>query len=158
MNNILSQCTRCRLPETYETIEFDDSGVCNICHGAQFKNREIDWTERRAQLDELINKHRGKHDYDCIVPFSGGKDSTFQLYFLVKEYGLKPLVVRFNHGFMRKTIEENCQRTFRKLGVDALDFRPNWRIVKKLMLSLSKERRTFVSIAILELPYPLKGL
>ena len=143
MSNILSQCTRCRLPETYETIEFDDSGVCNICHGAQFKNQEIDWTERRAQLDELINKHRGKHDYDCIVPFSGGKDSTFQLYFLVKEYGLKPLVVRFNHGFMRKTIEENCQRTFRKLGVDALDFRPNWKIVKKLMLESFKRKTDF---------------
>ena len=90
MSNILLKCTSCRLPETYETIEFDDSGVCNICHGSQFKEQEIDWTARRAQLDELVEKHRGKHDYDCIVPFSGGKDSTFQLYFLVKEYGLKP--------------------------------------------------------------------
>ena len=66
-------------------------------------------------LDKLIEKYRGKYAYDCIVPFSGGKDSTFQLYYLIKEYNLKPLVVRFNHGFMRQTIEENNKRTFKNL-------------------------------------------
>jgi N-acetyl sugar amidotransferase len=85
-------------------------------------------------LDKLIEKYRGKYAYDCIVPFSGGKDSTFQLYYLIKEYNLKPLVVRFNHGFMRQTIEENNKRTFKKLGVDVIEFIPNWKIVKKLML------------------------
>ena len=105
-----------------------------MCDSALFKQNEIDWEERRKLLDALIEKHRGKSDYDCIVPFSGGKDSTFQLYYLVKEYGLKPLVVRFNHGFMRETIQNNTHRTLKKLGVDAIEFTPNWRVVKKLML------------------------
>ena len=87
--------------ETYETIEYDSNSVCNICTSAQHKHGAIDWDERKQLLDKLIEKHRGKADYDCIVPFSGGKDSTFQLYYLMKEYNLKPLVVRFNHGFMR---------------------------------------------------------
>lgn len=143
MTQELKRCKECGLPETYETIEFDSFGVCNICRSAEKKINIIDWAERKKLLDELVEKHRGKSDYDCIVPFSGGKDSTFQLYYLVKEYKLKPLVVRFNHGFMRQTIEENCQRTFKKLGVDVIEFTPNWHIVKKLMFESFRRKSDF---------------
>lgn len=139
----LKRCTRCLLPETYETIEFDEEGVCNLCRGAEIKKHDIDWDERKKLLDRLVEKHRGKRDYDCIVPYSGGKDSTFQLYYLMKEYGLKPLVVRFNHGFMRPTLENNNQRTLKKLGVDVLQFTPNWKIVKRLMLESFRRKTDF---------------
>ncbi len=129
---MLRRCEKCLLPETYETIEFDSNGVCNICRSAEHK-KNIDWDARKKLLDDLIEKHRGQYDYDCIVPFSGGKDSTFQLYYLMKEYKLKPLVVRFNHGFMRPTIEKNNERTFKRLGVDVIEFTPNWHVVKRLM-------------------------
>ena len=142
-SKLLKRCTRCLLPETYETIEFDAEGVCNLCRGAEFKKTDIDWDERKRLLDRLIEKHRGKGDYDCIVPYSGGKDSTFQLYYLMKEYGLKPLVVRFNHGFMRSTLEDNNQRTLKKLGVDVLEFTPNWQIVKRVMLESFKRKTDF---------------
>ena len=122
--NNLRRCLNCDLPETYETIEFDAAGICNICSGTRHKQQAIDWDERKQLLDKLVEKHRGKSDYDCIVPFWGGKDSTFQLYYLINEYKLKPLVVRFNHGFMRQIVEENNQRTFKKLGVDVLEFTP----------------------------------
>ncbi len=131
---ILRCCVKCALPETYETIEFDSKGVCNICRSAEHRDNKTDWVERKKLLDSLIEKHRGKAAYDCIIPFSGGKDSTFQLLYLMSEYKLKPLVVRFNHGFMRETIDKNNQQTFKKLGVDVIDFQPNWRVVKKLML------------------------
>lgn len=130
----LRHCTRCGLPETYETIEFDGSGVCNVCRQKEHKDGAIDWSSRRSQLTELIESHRGRYDYDCVVPFSGGKDSTFTLWYLIKEFGLKPLVVQFDHGFMRPTLKENNQRTFKTLGVDVISFTPNWRVVKRLML------------------------
>jgi N-acetyl sugar amidotransferase len=130
----LVHCIRCGLPETYETIEFDRQGVCNICRQREFKDLNIDWEARRGQLDTLVEEYRGKHEYDCIIPFSGGKDSTWTLYYLMKEYRLKPLVVQFNHGFMRPNLQENNERTFRKLGVDVLSFTPNWKVVKRLML------------------------
>ena len=97
--------------------------------------------KRKLKLDQLIEKHRGKNSYDCIIPFSGGKDSTFTLYYLIKNYGIKPLVVRFNHGFMRNIVYENNQNTFKKLGVDVIDFTPNWKIVKLLMRE-SFDRKT----------------
>ncbi len=129
----LRRCSKCMLPETYETIEFDENGVCNICRSAEHKEGSIDWNKRKLLIDEIIEKHRGKYDYDCIVPFSGGKDSTFQLLYLIKHYNLKVLVVRFNHGFMRPTIEQNVISTLKQLGADMIEFTPNWKIVKKVM-------------------------
>lgn len=129
----MKRCVLCGLPETYETIEFDADGVCNICRQHQHKKGSIDWVARKAMLDALVSEYRGKHDYDCLVPFSGGKDSTFTLYYLLKEYKLKPLVVQFNHGFMRPNLLANNERTFKKLGVDVISFTPNWQVVKRLM-------------------------
>lgn len=131
---MLKKCVRCGLPETYETIEFDAAGVCNICTQRDYKAERIDWAARKRMLDDLVESYRGKHDYDCIVPFSGGKDSTYTLWYLMKEYRLKPLVVRFDHGFMRSRLNENNERTFKKLGVDVMTFTPNWKVVKRLML------------------------
>ncbi len=138
----MKRCQRCHLPETYETIEFDGEGICNVCRSAEHK-QTIDWGERKKLLDALVAKYRGKGDYDCIVPFSGGKDSTFQLYYLMTEYKLKPLIVRFNHGFMRSTIQQNNERTYKKLGVDVLEFTPNWKIVKRVMLEAFRRKTDF---------------
>ena len=130
----LKTCSKCDLPETYETIEFNKKNVCNICTGTSYKNEEIDWSKRKEKLNQIISNHKNKSNYDCIVPFSGGKDSTFQLYYLMKEYNLKPLVIRFNHGFLRETTINNTTKVLKKLGADFIDFTPNWKIVKKLML------------------------
>lgn len=131
---MLKHCKACNLPETYETIEFDEEGVCNICRQKEFKDTAIDWNARKEKLVKLIEQYRGKYAYDCIVPFSGGKDSTFTLLYLMKEFKIKPLVVQFNHGFMRQGLLKNNERTFRKLGVDVISFTPNWQVVKRLML------------------------
>jgi N-acetyl sugar amidotransferase len=139
----LQRCTRCVIPETHETIVFDEEGVCNICRGQEYKQSAMDWGAKKLELDALVEEYRGKHDYDCLVPFSGGKDSTWTLYYLVKEYGLKPLVVRFDHGFLRPNLEENTKRVIRELGVAFHHFTPNWKVVQKLMLQAFLEKGDF---------------
>lgn len=139
----LKRCVRCALPETHESITFDAFGVCNVCRQIEVKQESVDWEERRVQLSALIEEYRGKYDYDCIVPFSGGKDSTFTLLYLVRECGLKPLVVSFDHGFYRPNHLENVDRTIKKLGVDYLRFRPNWHVVQKLMLESLQRKGDF---------------
>tara|TARA_B100000674_G_scaffold455641_1_gene429570 strand:+ start:2667 stop:3917 length:1251 start_codon:yes stop_codon:yes gene_type:complete len=139
----LKRCSRCLLPETHETLVLDHEGVCNVCRAQEVK-AEINWQERLEQLDTLVAEYQGRYRYDCLVPFSGGKDSTWTLHYLMKRYpGLKPLVVRFNHGFLRPNLRENCDRVFRKLGVDVHDFTPNWRVVKRLMLQAFMEKGDF---------------
>jgi N-acetyl sugar amidotransferase len=131
------------MPETSETLGFDKQGICTVCRQVEFKQTEIDWPVRRVELEAFVKTYRGHGDYDCIVPFSGGKDSTFTLLYLVRELKLKPLVVRFDHGFMRPVITENNLRTFRTLGVDVHTFTPNWQVARKLMLEALRRRGDF---------------
>ena len=128
----LKRCSRCIMPETWESINFDENGVCNICRNSEIKQK-IDWQKKRQEFVELITQYKGKGLYDCIVPYSGGKDSTFTLYSLVKDFGLKPLVVSFDHWYYRPKILANRVSTQKILGVDCLTFRTDWQVVKKLM-------------------------
>ena len=90
----LKRCTKCIMPETQQRIEFDKEGVCGACRNSKVK-AQIDWKAKEKELVKLIDQYRGKHAYDCIIPFSGGKDSTFTAYTLVKKYEVKPLLVSF---------------------------------------------------------------
>jgi N-acetyl sugar amidotransferase len=139
----MKKCTKCLVPETVDTIVFDEQGVCSVCRQVEYKKEKIDWASRRKQLDEIIAKHRGKGLYDCIVPYSGGKDSVFQLWYVVTQLKLKPLVVRYNHWGYRPLVEENNTRVFKKLGVDVVEFTTNWHVVRELMLESLKRRGDF---------------
>ncbi len=139
----LNRCMKCVTPETHETIVFNNDGVCNICEQISYKDTKINWDKKKVELSELIEKYRGKYDYDCLVPYSGGKDSAWTLYYLVKKFKVKPLVVRFDHGFLRPNLEENTKNIQRKLGVDFHHFTPNWKTVQKLMLQSFLEKGDF---------------
>ena len=130
----MKYCKICLLPETHETIEFDSEGICNICQQHNFKKSKIDWGKKRKDFETILDQYKGKHAYDCIVPFSGGKDSTYTLWRLVETFKLKCLVVSFDHGFYRPKLIENRTRVLKQLGMDSLIFRPNWKIVRELML------------------------
>ena len=138
----LKRCTRCLLPETADAITYDEHGVCSVCRNQEIK-QQIDWESKKKMLDELVEQYRGKGAYDCIIPFSGGKDSTFTLWYLVTQYKLKPLVVSWDHGFYRPRVLKNRERTLQKLGADFLSFTPNKQVVKKLMLEALRRKGDF---------------
>lgn len=139
----MKKCIQCLLPETHESISFDESGLCSICQNAEYRDSSIDWDQKKRDLLELVSKFKGKYDYDCIVPFSGGKDSTFTLYYVVRELGLKPLVVSFDHGFYRPVTLENREKIVEDLGCDFINFKPNWKVVRRIMLQSLIERGDF---------------
>jgi len=130
----MKQCTSCLLPETHETIYYDKKGSCNICAQHKYKHEVIDWVAKEKKLHKIINEYRGKKSFDCIVPFSGGKDSVYTLWYLRKKLNLKCLVVSFDHNFYRPKLIENREKVLNSLGVDFLSYKPNWDLVKKLML------------------------
>ena len=139
----MKTCTKCVVPETVDTISFDDKGVCSVCHQIEYKDTKIDWFERRQQLDQLIANYKDKGLYDLIVPYSGGKDSVFQLWYVVTQLKLKPLVMRFNHWGYRPLVDENNTKVFKQLGVDVVEFTPNFHVVRELMLESLKRRGDF---------------
>ena len=133
-------CTKCVSPHSAESITFDNEGVCSVCHQIDFKKEKINWKERANEFDKLLSNHKNKYDYDCIVPFSGGKDSTYTLWYLTRVKKLKCLVVSFDHGFYRPQHIENRRKTLHILGQDYLQFSPNFKLVRSLMLE-SLERK-----------------
>ncbi len=122
---------------------FNEDGVCSVCQQIDYRDGKIDWDERVKLLSELVAEYKDKGEYDCIVPFSGGKDSTFQLWYVVKKLKIKPLVVRFDHWGYRSLVAENNTRTFKILGVDFLTFQPSWHVTRELMLEALKRRGDF---------------
>ena len=121
------------MPETDRGIEFDEMGICRPCQSAEQKIH-INWVEREKNLRQIFEyyKSRSGSNYDCIVPISGGKDSTFQLYVLVKVYGMKPLAVTFSHNWFSETGWYNLQNALEKFNVDHVMFTPNRALVNKI--------------------------
>lgn len=130
---VLTYCTRCCMPETQEGITFDELGVCRGCRASEEKIH-INWVARERELRKLLEAYRqaAGSNYDCIVPISGGKDSTFQLHVLVKVYGMKPLAVTFNHNWYSETGLYNLHNALEKFNVDHIMFTPNRQLVNKL--------------------------
>ena len=133
---MISFCKKCLFPDTKPDLYFDDEGVCDACRSAEQKWAEvstIDW-EKRAQEFETILTSLPKHrTYDCVVPVSGGKDSTYQTYRMAQEHGLKVLAVTFDQFDQTNTGEHNL-RVLRDIGVDHLHFTLNPKVVKLLVL------------------------
>ncbi len=129
----LKYCTRCCMPETTEGIDYDEMGICQACRSAEQKIH-IDWTARERELRKMLDHYRSTSgdNYDCMVPISGGKDSTFQLHVLTKVYGLKPLAVTFNHNWYTETGKYNLQNALEKFNVDHIMFTPNRSLVNRL--------------------------
>jgi N-acetyl sugar amidotransferase len=128
----LTYCTRCCMPQSTEGIAFDELGVCQACQSAEHKMR-IDWAARERDLRGILDRYRNPDgDYDCIIPISGGKDSTFQLHVLTQVYGLRPLAVTFSHNWFSEVGRYNLEHAIERFGVDHVMFTPSRSLVNRL--------------------------
>ena len=129
----LKYCVRCCIPQTQEGVVFDELGVCQACQSAEQKIH-IDWTAREKALRKILDEAKAKagNNYDCIIPISGGKDSTFQLHVLTQVYGMKPLAVTFSHNWFSETGWYNLMNSLEQFNVDHIMFTPNRKLVNKL--------------------------
>tara|TARA_B100000029_G_scaffold516748_1_gene633634 strand:- start:9421 stop:10560 length:1140 start_codon:yes stop_codon:yes gene_type:complete len=122
-------CKNCVLPDTKPDLSFDEKGICNACNN--FKNREnIDWDKRKEEFLSLIEEYKTNENWDCIVPVSGGKDSTFQVIKLL-ELGVKPLCVTSTTCDLSDLGRKNIEN-IKNLGVDYIEFSPNPAVRRKL--------------------------
>lgn len=123
------------LVQKKETIAFGTDGICDACHYAEIKNNKIDWQEREQELVALCKKYRShKGNYDCIVPGSGGKDSSFTAHILKYKYGMNPLTVTWTPHIYTEIGFKNFQNWIHS-GFDNILFSPNGklhRLISKL--------------------------
>ncbi|MEJ6580841.1 MAG: N-acetyl sugar amidotransferase [Akkermansiaceae bacterium] len=120
---MIRYCSRCLLPDTKPDLSFDNEGVCNACRN--FESRpSTDWDARKKELDTILARYRnteGTH-WDCIVPVSGGKDSTYQV-LQVLELGMNPLCVTSSTCHLAEIGRKNIEN-IKSLGVDYMEFSP----------------------------------
>ena len=126
----LRYCNRCCMPETMEGITFDEFGICTPCRSSEEK-MHIDWEVRDKRLRKILDDHRSETYYDCMLPMSGGKDSTFQAFALDKRYKVTPLAVTHGHNWMSLTGRYNLENCLQKFDLDHLIFHPNRGIINK---------------------------
>ena len=119
--DVIKYCNRCCLPETMEGISFDEFGVCTPCRSSEEK-MHINWEDRESGLLQTLNMHKNDKYYDCILPVSGGKDSTFQAHVLVKKYKINPLAVTHGQNWYTREGRYNLENLLQKFDLDHLFF------------------------------------
>lgn len=110
----LRRCTRCILPATYPFITFDSNGVCNHCH--EHVTQKV--FGREALLEALAPYRSKDGSPDCVVGFSGGRDSSYGLHLLKTELGMTPLAFTYDWGLVTDLARRNQARICGKLGIE----------------------------------------
>ena len=135
-------CSTCLTPKSRPRVIFKD-GRCNACINNDQKNK-INWSQREEEflikVEEMIKFAKiNKNSYHCIVPWSGGKDSSSIAIKLKKIFNLNPLLITFS-----PIIPNECGDYNRKVlmdnGFDSIMFGPNNSIAKKLSKRFFIER------------------
>ena len=111
-------CKLCVLPNTRPNLKFQN-GICNAC-GYRKIRKKIDWNNRKKLFLKLIKKFKSKNNYDCLIPVSGGKDSTWQV-LECKKLGLRPLTLTWRAP-QRTSVGQKNLNNLINLGVDHIDF------------------------------------
>ena len=134
----LKYCTKCVFPITKPDLSFNEAGVCSACESAGIKEKKIDWKQREIDFKKIIDKYR-KEDvgYDCLIPVSGGKDSTFQAYFMKEVCGMNPLCVCFETTYATDLGNYNLDN-ISKLGIDVIHFKKNHPVYKSMVIESFK--------------------
>ena len=132
----MKRCTMCVLPETFPGISFDEQGVCNSCRA--FKGREqlgAAMEKYRLRFEKLLTERRRHGGYDCLMAYSGGKDSTYTLVVLRERYDLSILALTIDNGFISPTALDNIRKVAEGLGIDHIIYKPRFDLLKRIFAS-----------------------
>lgn len=110
----LRRCTKCLLTETMPFINFDKDGICNYCRNYKLRNKP----RPKEELFRLVEPYRRAQCEDCIVPFSGGRDSCYALHLVVKELKMHPVAYTYDWGMVTDLGRRNISRMCAALGVE----------------------------------------
>lgn len=115
----MKTCKLCLNNSTVKNIKFDKDGVCNFCKTYEKEYEKWhDFEKLKEVFDKKLESVKGKYTYDVCVPFSGGKDSTYVLYKLVKDYDLKIKTFTLDNGFLSNEAKEKISTIVKELNVD----------------------------------------
>lgn len=136
------RCVRCVMDTSVPSIKFDENGICSFCYLHDKMENDFPTGEKgKAILQNLAlqMKEDGEDNkYDCIVGFSGGRDSSYTLHYVKNIMGLRPLAVHFNDGFGNPTAGENMVKICKAMNVDLRTITSDWRESKDIRIAFLK--------------------
>ena len=109
------RCSQCVLPESYPGIDFDEAGRCHLCRSYQ---KPV--VKGEHALKRQVSSRKGER-YDVLLTLSGGRDSSYVLYYAAKVLGLRVLAITYNNGFRHPQAEKNIYEAGRRLGVEIIE-------------------------------------
>ncbi|MFO7660770.1 MAG: hypothetical protein R6V77_07640 [Candidatus Cloacimonadaceae bacterium] len=121
MMESIKRCSRCLIPKSLENVTFDQNGVCSHCR--KYEQDFADWEKisdrRKQEFEQILNAAKSlKRPYDCLVPLSGGKDSTYTLYLATRIYKLKTLAVTLDNGYLSQAAKDNIRNALQHCDAD----------------------------------------
>lgn len=130
------KCVNCGLPlKKNETVN-GQSPVCEICIRYDKKWLNYNYDSAYKEFEKIIDFYKAKgNKYDCIVPVSGGKDSTYVLHYLKKKMNLNTLAVNYDNGFQSTEAYFNLKKIIDQTGSAYISYKLPWNILKKLYKS-----------------------
>lgn len=117
-------CSKCLLPADFINIDFDAAGVCQHCRN--FTETNYLGPEKLKEFIRNPLNLNTSQKFDCVVGFSGGRDSTYLLWYLVKVMNLRPLAVFSDDLFIPDIALRNIETTCRILGVELRAIKHNY--------------------------------
>lgn len=134
----MKYCKRCLYPENHPlNLTFDKEGVCSGCRVHEEKDI-LDWKERGEKLEKLLKSYRS-HNYDCIIPVNGARDSYFILHTIKNVYKMHPLLVTYNKHYNTEIGIRNLAYLRTLMGCDIVTQTISPALVKKITRATLKK-------------------
>ena len=126
----MNYCKKCIMPDTRPDQYLDENGICNACISFDILET-IDWKKRQKILINQIQKLKlKKNKWNCVVPGSGGKDSTYQI-IRAKELGLNPVFVTASTCDLSDIGRQNLEN-IKKIGFDVIEISNNSKVRSRM--------------------------
>ena len=130
-------CKKCVLDERFPGIRFNEEGICNFCSSARSADNQQSVKQKyEAKFRQLVQEHKGRGSYDCLVAYSGGKDSTYTLHLLRERYDdLRLLAYSYDNWFQSERARRNIRAVLSRMNVDHVTVTPSFESIKRIIVT-----------------------
>lgn len=131
----VGRCGECILPRSYAAVTFENDGVCSLCrdYESTLRTERVERELKQTLLAALVSKSRHERGkYNCIVPVSGGQDSSYVAFVMKRLFRLRVLGLNFDNGYRSDLALRNLEQLSHNLEMDIITLKVNPGLLRRL--------------------------
>jgi N-acetyl sugar amidotransferase len=136
-------CNTCIIDNCYDINVKFSNGKCSYCINfeSNIRPNQIKNLKKKKQFEDYLikkltyDRKKNKSDYDCLIGISGGVDSSFLVYHVVKNLNLKPLLYHVDTGWNNRIAVSNIEKLIEKFNLDLFTEVIDWKEIRDLTRS-----------------------